>query len=136
MTLFELLGEIAQRAAQGIRRCLAQPAYGSVFHRAREIFEQRLIPRRLLHQHRRFRGADTAGRALTATLVFEKPHRIQRSIACAIMVGKDDDRSGTDKAAMRLQGVKIVMCWPYSSHHEPLIKLPPRRRRWAFIINS
>src|SRR5690349_14579621 len=68
IVLIHFLREIFDDTCDGIGRRLAEAADGRVHHRLRKVGEQRLVPPRLAHQHRRLVGADAARRALAAGL--------------------------------------------------------------------
>src|SRR6476659_6275815 len=74
MLFSDLVREVLDDAAQGIRRGLTEPADRRVGHRDRQFFEQVAIPVVPLDHAGRLLGADPARRALAARLVGEELH--------------------------------------------------------------
>src|SRR5437868_3749560 len=67
----QVIGKIFQNTQERVRRRLAEAANRGVAHGGGKLGQQRRIPRPLLHQLHGLFGADAAGRALPATLVFK-----------------------------------------------------------------
>src|SRR5690606_23063830 len=72
-----------------------------------QLVQERLIPRTLLHQLDRLLGTNAAGRALAARLVLEKAHQVQSHGFHVVLVGQDDNRVGTDEAAVFFERAEI-----------------------------
>src|SRR5579862_9392337 len=91
--LFEVFGEIFQQANKWIWRRLSEPANWSVAHGGRKLRQQIHVPRTLRHQSGRLFAAHPARRALSAALILEELHQIERHSFHIVLVGKDDNRS-------------------------------------------
>ena len=99
--------KVLQGAQQRIGCGLAESADGGVHHGPGKLFQQRLVPVRLLHQLQRLDGTGSARRALATGLVGKEPHGVARGTLHIVVLRQDDDSGGTDKTAVVVEGVKV-----------------------------
>src|SRR5450631_4388955 len=85
-----LVREMLRDAANRVGRGLAEAADGRIRHRDRKLLEKRRVPLRGFHEMRGLRGAHAARRALSARLVLEELHQVQRGIARLVVLRQDD----------------------------------------------
>jgi len=102
MLMQELIREILNYCRQRIRGRLAETADRCIPHCLAQFVEQLAVPDWFLHQQRRLLGTDTARRALAAAFVLKETHQMSAA-PYAVLLGQDDDRGRTDKAAVFFQ---------------------------------
>src|SRR3954453_23116380 len=90
----QIVAEILEHAEQRVRRGLSQPADRGISHRGGQFGQQRLVPRPGCHQLDRLLGSCPARRALSAALILEKAHQVERHRLHVVALGQDHDRVG------------------------------------------
>src|SRR5438309_6057882 len=104
---FDFVRKILDHTRDRIGRRLSQPANRRVGHRLRELVQEGGVPIRLREQADGLFRSYAAGRALAARLVGEELHQVERRVARAVVLRKNDHRRRAYEASVRLQRVEI-----------------------------
>src|SRR5882724_1258078 len=92
-----LVRKVFHHGEHRVGRRLPQAAYGCVHHRLGKFPQQRLVPGLFFDQPEGLRGADAAGRALTAGLLREELDEVPCGTGGAVLVRENHDRRRAER---------------------------------------